>query len=150
MVAFRCYNPSGKPGRGFHAWFDTLPADERAGVSAGLERIQAETRICYVDQGGLFKQLHTKCAGITEIIIDFLIERDDGTKPEKVIMRLLGFETSHTEFVLLNGFRKFGDRQYGRACRTAQIRKKSVVKRGSRARPCTFPQPLRNAGGGVP
>lgn len=139
MVAFRCYNPSGKPGREFHAWLDALPPEERAGVRAALERIQNEPRIRYVDEGGLFKHLRKKCSGITEIVIDFLIERDDGSKPERVIMRPLGFEQSRTEFVLLHGFRKYGGSQCGPACHTALNRKRGVTRRGSYARPCAFP-----------
>jgi hypothetical protein len=137
MAAFRCYNPSRKRGQGFHAWLDRLPPEHRAAVDFVLTQIQAERNIRYEHHGGLFKVLRGKCLGITEIKIDFLVESDDGD--ELVHIRILGFETSTTDFTLLHGFRKFGGPDYGPACRTALNRKQRVNRDGSRARPCTFP-----------
>jgi len=135
MVAFRCYSPSGTKKRGFHVWYDGLSPDFRSVVDVELELASRDKTL---EESGRFKALRGKCRGLTEILIDFEIEPDVGTKREEVHIRILGFGTAE-DFVLLFGFRKRGGPDYGPACRSAHNRKRGVKRDGRRARPCRFP-----------
>jgi hypothetical protein len=136
MVAFRCYSPSGERRRGFHAWYDALSAEFRAIVDTQLELIGHDDSL---EASGQFKALRRRCLGLTEIKIDFLEINPDETEGDKVHIRILGFGTA-ADFVLLLGFRKYGDSQYGPACRSALNRKRGVERDGRRrTRPCRFP-----------
>lgn len=92
-----------------------------------------------LEESGRFKPLRGKCRGLTEILIDFEIDRDDHHASRKQVhIRILGFGTAD-DFVLLFGFRKRGGSDYGPACRSALNRKRGVKRNGQRARPCHFP-----------
>ena len=99
MVAFRCYL-SGGIGRegGRDAWRTALPAEFDGDVDGQLELLQ---RHATLDDGRYFKELRGKCAGLTEIRIEFELEADDvrarheNTGPRKkrpkIVIRILGF-----------------------------------------------------------
>jgi hypothetical protein len=134
MVAFYCYNPSGRKGRGFHAWYDSVSAEHRAEIDAALELIERDETLA---ESGRFKDLKGRCLGVTEIKIDF---PDDQARRGEVHFRILGYGTAD-RFVLLCGFQKHGEREYGYACHSANTRKRSVEKDGRRARKCRFLEP---------
>jgi len=134
MVAFRCYNPSDIERRGFHAWYDGLSPDFRAAVDVELRLAERDRSL---EESGRFKSLRGRCRGLTEILVDFVIDRDDATRSEEIHLRILGFGTAN-DFVLLLGFRKRGGSDYGPACRSAHNRKRGVERNGRRARPCRF------------
>jgi hypothetical protein len=141
MIAFRCYNPSGKPGRGFHSWYDGLSPEYRSAVDAELQLLQRDKTL---EESHRFKALRGKCLGLTEILIDFLIDDDDPKKREEVHIRILGVGTAE-DFVLLVGFRKRGGSDYGPACNSAHNRKRGVEHDDRRARPCQFPRRASSA-----
>jgi hypothetical protein len=133
MVAFYCYNPSGRKGRGFHAWYDYLSAEHRSEIDVALELIENDKTL---EESGCFKELRGRCLGLTEIKIDF---PDHQAQRGEAHFRILGYGTPD-RFVLLYGFQKRGERDYGHACRSANTRKRSVEKDGRRARECRFSQ----------
>jgi hypothetical protein len=136
MIAFRCYSRPGSDGEAFDAWRAALPAEFNATVDAELELIARDRSLT---ESGRLKELRGKCAGLTEIIIDFELDPDQvRKKPETVHLRILGFGTVN-DFVLLYGFRKRGGPDYGPACHAALNRKHGVERDGRRARPCRFP-----------
>jgi hypothetical protein len=128
MVAFRCYDPSNARG-GFHEWYDDLSPECRSAVDAILE-LGARDRT--LEQSGLFKALRGKCLGLSEVLVDFAMNR------KTIHIRILGFGRPD-DFVLLLGFRKRGGPDYGPACHAAHNRKKGVEHDRRRARPCRFP-----------
>ena len=67
-------------------------------------------------------------------------QRKGRRRPErpKINIRILSFGTE-VDFVLLYGFRKRGEPDYGPACHAALNRKAGVERDGRRARPCRFP-----------
>jgi hypothetical protein len=130
MVAFRCYNPTGAEDEALNAWRAALPAEFNAAVDAELELI---TRDQSLMESGRFKELRGKCVGLTEIMIDLMVDPDEiRKKPETVHLRILGFGTVN-DFVLLYGFRKRGGPDYGPACHAALNRKRGVERDGRRA-----------------
>jgi hypothetical protein len=134
MVAFYCYNPSGLKGRGFHAWYDHVSPEYRSEIDVVLELIERDATL---EESGLFKDLRGRCSGLTQIKIDF---PDDRARRGETHFRILGYGTPD-RFVLLCGFQKHSERDYGHACRSANTRKRSVEKDGRRARRCRFSQP---------
>jgi hypothetical protein len=149
MVAFRCYSGFSVGGQHEEAWRAALPPEFNAEVDAELELLQYHRTL---EDKRHFKALHGRCAGLTEVRIEFELERDDprsqnertqrrkGRRPKrpKVAIRILGFGTA-VDFVLLYGFRKLGGPDYGPACHAALNRKTGVERDGGRARPCRFP-----------
>jgi hypothetical protein len=148
MVAFRCYSPSGSDAHE-DAWRAALPPEFNSEVDVALEVLQRHRTL---DDERYFKALRGSCQGLTEIRIDFELEPDDPrsqaekTKPRKgkrrqkpkIVIRILGFGTAEN-FVLLYGFRKRGDSEYGPACRSARNRQEGVNRDERRAIPCRFP-----------
>ena len=134
MVAFYCYNPSGLKGRGFHAWYDHVSPEYRAEIDVALELVECDGTL---EESGLFKDLRGRCLGLTEIKIDF---PDDQVPRGEVHFRILGYGTPD-RFVLLYGFQKHGEPDYGPACRSARNRKQSVERDDRRARWCRFSRP---------
>lgn len=149
MVAFRCYSGSSVEGRHEDAWRAALPFEFNGEVDAELELLQYHRTL---EDKRYFKALRGRCAGLTEVRIEFELEPDDprsqsestrgrrGQRPKrpKINIRILGFGTA-VDFVLLYGFRKRGEPNYGPACRAALNRKAGVERHGRRARPCRFP-----------
>lgn len=152
MVAFRCYNGS-RVGRGHaDAWRAAVPSEFNAEVDFTLELLQNHHKTS--TDRRYFKELRGKCEGLTEIRIDFELEPDDPRTPHeallphaskrrrpkrpKVVIRILGTGTAD-DFVLLYGFRKHGEPEYGPACHSALNRKAGVARDERRARPCRFP-----------
>lgn len=150
MVAFRCYSGSGSAGRHEDAWRAAIPAEFNGEVDAELELLQRHRTL---DDKRYFKELRGRCVGLTEIRIEFELEPDDPRsqsesaprrkgrqrpKRPKIVIRILGFGTVD-RFVLLYGFRKRSEPNYGPACHAALNRKTGVERDGWRARPCTFP-----------
>lgn len=130
MIALRCYDPSGDGKRGIHEWLEGLPPAFAAEVDAALELFSGQGSVA---TAGQVKQLRGACRGLTEIIIDFDFDN------ARVHIRILGVPDGQHTFVLLYGFRKVGNADYGAACRSAQNRKDGVGRDGRRARPCLFP-----------
>jgi hypothetical protein len=150
MVAFRCYIGSSVGGRHEEAWRAALPPEFNGEVDAELEFLQYHKTL---EDERYFKALRGRCAGLTEIRIGFELEPDDprsqnestrrerkGRRPgrPKIHIRILGFGSA-VDFVLLYGFRKRGEPDYGPACHAALNRKDGVERDGQRARPCRFP-----------
>jgi hypothetical protein len=143
MVAFRCYNPSGGGGR--EAWRVPIPPAFDADVDLAMEIRERERTL---EDKRYFKALRGRCEGLIQILIDIPLDPNDPRarkpqkaakrpKQEKVPIRILGFGTVD-DFVLLYGFRKYGEPDYGPACHSAFNRKTGVEKDGGRARPCSF------------
>lgn len=144
MVAFRCYS-----GRHDDAWRAPIPSEFNGEVDAELELLQRHRTL---EDERYFKPLHGRCAGLTEVRIEFELDPDDPRsrndgmarrrrgrpKRPKIVIRILGFGTAD-DFVLLYGFRKRGERDYGRACHVALNRRTGVARDGRRARPYRFP-----------
>jgi hypothetical protein len=149
MVAFRCYSGSSDEGGHEDAWRAALPPAFNGEVDAELELLQHHRTL---EDKRYFKALRGRCAGLTEVRIEFELEPDDprsqnqstwrrgGRRPKrsKINIRILGFGTA-VNFVLLYGFRKRGEPDYGPACHAALNRKAGVERDGRRARPCRFP-----------
>ena len=150
MVAFRCYSRPGAEDRHIDAWRAALPSEFNGEVDAQLELLQRHRTL---EDKRYFKALRGRCAGLTEIRIEFELELDDSRsqsdnqqrhqgrqrlKRPKIVIRILGFEAADA-FVLLYGFRKRGEPDYGPACHAALNRKAGVEHDGRRARSCTFP-----------
>jgi len=148
MVAFRCYSGSGAAGPHDDAWRAALPSEFNGDVDGQLELLQQHTNL---EDRRYFKELRGKCAGLTEIRIEFELEPDDPRlhhqdagprkkrpKRPKVVIRILGFGGAD-DFILLYAFRKRGEPDYGPACHAAINRKNRVIRDGRRARPCGFP-----------
>jgi hypothetical protein len=150
MVAFRCYSGSSVRSRHEDAWRAALPPEFNGEVDAELELLQRHRTL---EDKRYFKALRARCAGLTEVRIEFELEPDDPRsqneimqrhkgrrrpKRPKIIIRILGFGTA-VDFVLLYGFRKRGEPDYGSACHAALNRKTGVEHDGRRARPCRFP-----------
>jgi hypothetical protein len=150
MVAFRCYSGAGAGGRHDDAWRAAIPAEFNGEVDAELELLQQHRTL---EDNQYFKPLHGRCAGLMEVRIEFELELDDPrsqhermrhrkgrSRPErpKIIIRILGFGSAD-DFVLLYGFRKYGEPDYGPACHSALNRKRRVEHDERRARPCQFP-----------
>jgi hypothetical protein len=150
VVAFQCYSGSSVGGRHQDAWRAALPPEFNGEVDAELELLQHHRTL---EDKRYFKDLRGRCAGLTEIRIGFELELDDPRsqnerrrqtkgrrRPErpKINIRILGFGTE-VDFVLLYGFRKRGEPDYGPACHAARNRKAGVERDGRRARPCRFP-----------
>jgi hypothetical protein len=149
MVAFRCYSGSSAEGRHEDAWRAALPSEFNGEVDAELELLQHHRTL---EDKRYFKALRGRCAGLTEVRIEFELEPDDlrsqhestrrrrGRRPKrpKIIFRILGFGAA-ADFALLYGFRKRGEPDYGPACHAALNRKAGVEHDGRRARPCRFP-----------
>jgi hypothetical protein len=136
MVAFRCYNPTAPKDEALDAWRAALPPEFNSAVDAEMALIARDQSL---EESGRFKALRGRCLGLTQIMIDFVLDADETrNKPEEVHIRILGFGTAR-DFVLLYGFRKRGDRDYGRACHAALNRKRGVERDGRRAQPCGFP-----------
>lgn len=148
MVAFRCYSaPS--TGEAGDAWRAALPPEFNHEVDTALEVLQRHRTLA---DKRYFKALRGRCRGLTEIRIEFELEPDDpryekrtrrrGGRPRptraKINIKILGFGTPD-DFVLLYGFRKHGEPNYGPACHAALNRKQGVERYGWRARPCRFP-----------
>jgi hypothetical protein len=130
VVAFRCYDPSGTRKRGFHVWYDGLLPEFRSAVDVVLELTGRDNTL---EESGLFKPLRGKGRSLTEVLVDFEVDR------EEIHIRILGFGGAD-DFVLLFGFQKRGGPDYGPACRSAHNRKRGVERDGRRARPCEFPE----------
>jgi hypothetical protein len=132
MVAFRCYDPSGNGSGGVHDWYRSLSPGFRAEVDATLELLALEPDFDEVDQ---VKPLRGACDGLSEIIVDFVVD--------KIVqhIRLIGFDgPGKGEFTLLAGFQKFKDNSiYGYYCAQAHQRKEGVIRDGRRAPLCQFP-----------
>ena len=149
MVAFRCYSGSSVGSRHEDAWRAALPPEFNGEVDAELELLQHHRTL---EDKRYFKALRGRCAGLTEVRIEFELEPDDprsqnesqrrlrGRRPKrpKINIRILSFGTA-VNFVLLYGFRKRGEPDYGPACHAALNRKAGVERDGQRARPCRFP-----------
>jgi hypothetical protein len=150
MVAFRCYSGSSAGERHDDAWRAALPPEFNSEVDTALEVLQRHRTL---DDKRYFKPLRRRCNGLTEIRIDFELELDDPRaqreverrhkgrrRPErpKIILRILGFGTAD-DFVLLYGFQKRGEPEYGPACHAALNRKAGVERDGRRAPPSRFP-----------
>jgi hypothetical protein len=143
MVALRCYNPAGSVGQR-EAWRVPIPVAFDADVDAAMEIRERERTL---DDGRYFKALRGRGRGLTEVLIDIEMEANDPRtrkqqvskrpKREKVTIRILSFGNVD-DFVLLYGFRKYGNPDYGPACRSAFNRKAGVKRDGKRARSCTF------------
>ena len=127
MITFRCYETKTV---GIHRWLGDQPPEFRAEIDAVLELIQAAKGL---DEILSVKALRGKCDGLTEIKIDFSLET------ELIHIRILGYETRNSEFILLFPFRKRGGPDYGTACRSAFTRKRGVERDERRAQPCRFP-----------
>jgi len=150
VVALRCYSGVSFGGRHDDAWRAALPPEFNGEVDAELELLQLHRTL---EDKRYFKALHGRCTGLIEVRIQFELELDDprsqneSTRPRKgrrrrerpkINIRILGFGTA-ADFVLLYGFRKRGERDYGSACHAALNRKAGVERDGRRARPCRFP-----------
>jgi hypothetical protein len=150
MVAFRCYNRSRVNDGGRDGWRTPLPREFDNEVDAALEVLQFHRSL---DDERYFKALRGRCDGLIEVRINFQLEPDDPRlqselarrrsrqrrpKTPEVHIRILGFGTAE-DFILLYGFRKRGERDYGPACRSALNRRQGVMRNGRRAAPCRFP-----------
>jgi hypothetical protein len=133
MVAFRCYDPSTDGGGGIHGWYDGLRPDFRAQIDAALEMLALEDDLDDIEE---VKAMRGACKGLTEIVIDFYVEKT------KVCIRILGFPgPDGGDFTLLTGFERSKDTAatYGFYCPQAHQRKEGVMRDGKRAPPCRFP-----------
>ena len=132
MVAFRCYSGSDAAGRHDDAWRAVMPPEFNGDVDGQLELLQRHKSL---EDKRDFKELRGRCAGLTEIRIEFELEPDDprlwhenaGPRKKrprrpKIVIRILGFGDAK-DFVLLYAFRKHGEPDYGRACHAALNRK---------------------------
>jgi hypothetical protein len=150
MVAFRCYSGTSAGERHDDAWRAAIPAEFNGEVDAELELLQQHRTL---QDKQYFKPLRRRCAGLIEVRIEFELELDDPrtqhesmrrrkgrSRPErpKVIIRILGFGSAD-DFILLYGFRKYGEPDYGPACHSALNRKRGVEHDERRAPPCQFP-----------
>jgi hypothetical protein len=149
MVAFRCYSRTSAGGRHDDAWRAAVPTEFNGEVDAELELLQQHRTL---EDKQYFKPLHGKCAGLTQVRIEFELELDDPrsqhesmhrrkgrrrSERPKIIIRILGFGTAD-DFALLYGFRKYGEPDYDPACHSALNRKSRVEHDDRRARPCRF------------
>lgn len=158
MVAFRCYDPSIDGSGGIHRWYyREISPDIRSEVDATIELLSVETKL---DGHPNFKALRGKGGrGLAEIKIDIQIKKEN-EEPKKqnrksrrkgkrrrkrrertqINVRILGPDSPpNRSFVLLTGFIKLGDSQYGPMCRQANTRKRGVEKNAAKARSCRFP-----------
>lgn len=146
MVAFRCYVTGWDRGAVHRdAWRAALPPEFNGEVDGQLELLQRHQTL---DDKRYFKELRGKCAGLTEIRVEFELEPDDvrsrheNPRPRrrrsKIVIRILGFGDADG-FVLLYAFLKRGEPDYGPACHAALNRKNGVARDGQRAQPCIFP-----------
>src|ERR1700680_742462 len=103
MVAFWCYSGSGPGGEPAEQWRAALPPEFNDEVDVRLELLQRHKTL---EDKRYFKALRGRCAGLTEIRIEFELELDDPRaqhetqrrrkgrrRPErpKIIVRILGF-----------------------------------------------------------
>jgi hypothetical protein len=148
MVDFRCYDPSADGSGGIHRWYNEVLPELQSAIDSALEVLKREKKL---DGNFRFKQLRKKCSGLAEIKVDVPIEnvpelaelerkKRKDRRRTKITVRLLGpDEPPNTQFLLLLGFIKWGDNQYGPACREAHKRHKGVAKDVTKAKPCDFP-----------
>lgn len=153
MVAFRCYDPSDDGSGGIHRWYyRELSPEIQSEVDATFELLSTEMNL---DGHPSFKPLRGKSgSGLAEIKIDVPIKKEKETeKPKRtrkgkrkrrerteINVRILGpHNPPNTQFILLTGFIKLGDPQYGPMCKQAQGRKRGVEKNAAKAKPCRFP-----------
>lgn len=134
MIALRCYDPSDDQEGGIHGWYFKKPPAIRAAIDAVLRTVAEERG---VDTAPQLKALRGSCRGLTEVLVDFEL------RGEVIHIRILGFEVSRHEFILLIGFRKRGNAGYGAACRSAHQRRLGVLRDGQRAGLCRFPPDRR-------
>jgi len=138
MVAFRCYDPSADQTGGVHSWYNGLPPNFRAEIDALLELLALENDLNGIAE---VKPLHGACKGLTEIKIDFVMNKDGKKKQKHIHLRILGFDgPAKGEFTLLTGFEKVShNAAYGHYCRSAHERKSGVIRDGRKAKLCGFP-----------
>jgi hypothetical protein len=142
MVAFRCYDASADGSGGIHLWYHAQIPEVRSAIDGTLENMGRET---VLDERPDFKPLRGKCAGLAEIKIELAIKRYK--KIEKIHIRLLGpHDPPTTEFVLLSGFLKKGDPEYGPMCKQAHNRHRGVQRDARRTKPCLFPAAPSSSG----
>jgi hypothetical protein len=154
MVAFRCYDPSDDGSGGIHSWYyREISSDVRSAIDGALELMAREAKL---DGHPSFKSLRLgrRCLGLAEIKIDLPVTSNEKSKSDhkksrkkkhnkktEIHIRLLGPDNPpNVEFILLIGFLKTGNHQYGPMCKQAQNRKKRVTKDATRAKPCRFPK----------
>ena len=131
MVSFRCYDPSGDNSGGIHQWLNSLPASYRAQIVSVLEILSSDPEWDEDDA----KPLRGACEGLTEIIVDFFID-----KKTEIYIRILGVHgPGHDEFTLLTGFEKSNDNAiYGYYCIQAFERLNGANRDGRRVPACDF------------
>ena len=130
MIALRCYDPTRHGVGGIHAWLNGHPPDFLAQIHNALELLSIERSVASAPQ---IKPLRGPCAGLSEIVIEF---RQGNAQ---IHIRILGMPDGQHAFVLLLGFQKFSNADYGAKCPPAQNRKQGVIKDARRAGPCVFP-----------
>jgi hypothetical protein len=152
MVTFRCYDPSADASGGIHRWYyREIPPNIQAEIDATLELLEVEPTL---DGHPSFKPLRGKCLGLAEIKIDIPLEKEKGRPKNKqrrkgkrkrrerteINVRILGPDRApNIQFILLTGFIKLGDSQYGPMCKQAHSRKRGVEKNAAKAKSCSFP-----------
>lgn len=151
MVSFRCYDPSIDGSGGIHRWYyREISPDIRSEVDATIELLSVEAKL---DGHPNFKALRGKSGrGLAEIKIDIQIKKGNAQPKQRrrrkrkrrertqINVRILGPDNPpNKSFILLTGFIKLGDSQYGPMCKQAHSRKRGVEKNAAKARSCRFP-----------
>jgi hypothetical protein len=148
MVAFRCYDPTTDGSGGIHRWYDRdISPEARSAIDGALELMAREAKL---DGHPSFKPLRGKCSGLAEIKIDVpsvgdgkqnrAKRRKKQKKKPELHIRLLGPNNPpNAEFILLTGFLKKGNTEYGPMGRQAHNRHRGVQRDERRAKDCLFP-----------